>query len=140
RVFSLPPEPELPDAVFVEDTAVVVDEVAVITPMGIRSRRQELASVATVLGELRPLKFLSHSARLEGGDVMRVGRSLYVGVSSRTDCAGIEQLDQALSPHGYQLKVVKVKGCLHLKTGCTYLGRKTLLGNRAWVDMENIEG
>jgi dimethylargininase len=140
RIFSLPSEPEFPDAVFVEDPAVVVDEVAVIPPMGTEVRRQEVDSIATALSSFRPLKFLSYPARLEGGDVMRVGRTLYVGCSRRTNHAGMDQLAQILLPYGYQVCPVDVKGCLHLKTGCSYLGRNTLLVNPSWVDIAPIEG
>src|SRR5215813_6512738 len=79
RIFSLPVEPELPDAVFVEDPAVVVDEVAVISIMGTKARQQEVQSVTAALAAFRPLKFLNYPARLEGGDVLRVNRTLYVG-------------------------------------------------------------
>src|SRR2546430_11943511 len=85
RVVSLPAEPELPDAVFVEDPAVVVDEVAVISIMGAPSRRPEANSLATTLSRYRPLKFLTEPATLDGGDVFRVGRSLFVGLSRRTN-------------------------------------------------------
>jgi dimethylargininase len=140
RIVSLPFEPEFPDAVFVEDPAVVVDEVAVMTPMGVEVRRQEVESLATALCSFRPLKFLSYPAKLEGGDVMRVGRRLYVGASRRTDRAGIDQLSEILLPYGYEVWPVDVKGCLHLKTGCSYLGRNTLLANRSWVDVAPMEG
>jgi dimethylargininase len=140
QIVSLPSEPEFPDAVFVEDPAVVVDEVAVITPMGTEVRRLEAKSLATALSPFRPLKFLSYPAKLEGGDVIRVGRTLYVGSSRRTNHAGIDQLAEILVPYGYQVCPVDVKGCLHLKTGCSYLGRNTLLVNRSWVDTAPMKG
>jgi dimethylargininase len=140
RVISLPPEPDLPDAVFVEDPAVVVDEVAVITPMGAEIRRQEAKSLAIALSPFRSLEFLSYPARLEGGDVMRVGRTLYVGRSGRTNRAGMNQLAEILLPYGYQVCPVDVKGCLHLKTGCSYAGRNTLLVNHSWVDITPMKG
>src|SRR5438046_9860916 len=74
-VVSLPAEPELPDAVFVEDPAVVVDEVAVISVMGTPSRRPEADSLAHALSRYRPITFLRGPATLDGGDVLRVGRS-----------------------------------------------------------------
>jgi len=140
RLLSLPVEPELADAVFVEDPAVVVDEVAVISIMGTGARQPEVPSVATALAAFRPLKFFSPPARLEGGDVLRVNRRLYVGASGRTNRAGIAQLGEILFPYDYHVQAVDVKGCLHLKTGCSYLGRNTLLANRSWVDMSQIEG
>lgn len=139
-VISLPAEPTLPDAVFVEDTAVVVDEVAVITTMGAVSRRPEVRSVSPTLAEHRPLKFINGTGTLEGGDVMRVGRTLYVGVSTRTNLDGIAQMRSILKLYDYQVRAVEVKSCLHFKTGCTYLGRNTILANRAWVDLSPLEG
>jgi dimethylargininase len=139
RIMSLAAEPELPDAVFVEDPAVVVDEVAVMTIMGTTKRQSEVESVASALSAFRPLHFLSEPARLEGGDVMRISRTLYVGASNRTNHTGIDQLAAMLSPYGYQVRAVDVRGCLHLKTGCSYLGRDTILANRAWVDVAQID-
>jgi dimethylargininase len=140
RVLSLPAEPEMPDAVFVEDTAVVVDEVAVIASMGAATRRQEVKSMADTLSRFRPLKFINESGTLEGGDKFRIGRTLYVGVSTRTNRAGIAQLSRILESFGYQVKTVEVKGCLHLTTGCTYIGRNTILANKSWVDTSAFEG
>src|SRR5204863_2683547 len=92
RVVSLPAEPELPDAVFVEDPAVVVDEVAVISIMGVPSRRPEARSLADALSRYRPVKFLREPATLDGGDVLRVGRRVFAGLSRRTNREGIAQL------------------------------------------------
>lgn len=133
-VISLAPEPDLPDAVFVEDPAVVVDEVAVLTRMGARSRRREAESLARAIEPFRPLRWLREPATLEGGDVMRIGRTVFVGASSRTNAEGIRQLAEMLSHHGYAVEAVEVRGCMHLKTGCTYVGDGTLLANRAWID------
>jgi dimethylargininase len=134
RVISLPAEPELPDSVFVEDTAVVVDEVAVMTRPLLDSRQREVASVASALADYRPVHSLSAPAHLEGGDVLRVGRTLYVGISTRTNEAGIDMLRAAVEPFGYQVRSVIFSGCLHLKSACTYAGRETLLVNRAYLD------
>jgi N-Dimethylarginine dimethylaminohydrolase len=139
-VTSLPAEPTLPDAVFVEDTAVVVDEVAVITTMGAISRRPEVHSISPALAEYRPLEFINSTGTLEGGDVMRVNRTLYVGVSTRTNLDGIAQLRSILRPYDYLVTAVGVKHCLHFKTGCTYLGRNMILVNREWVDLSPFEG
>jgi dimethylargininase len=140
RVLTLPAEPGLPDAVFVEDAAVVVDEVAVVTRMGAASRRREVETVAAALSPFRPLARIVEPGTLEGGDVLRVGRTLYVGLSGRTNRAGAEQLAEALAPYGYRVETVEARGCLHLKSGCSYVGRDTVLANRAWVDMGRIEG
>src|SRR5438552_10092459 len=92
RVVLLPAEPELPDAVFVEDPAVVVDEVAVISIMGVPSRRPEARSLADALFRYRPITFLVDPATLDGGDVLRVGRRVFAGLSQRTNREGIAQL------------------------------------------------
>ncbi|HEX5735298.1 MAG TPA: arginine deiminase family protein [Blastocatellia bacterium] len=140
RVVSLPPEPELPDAVFVEDTAVVVKELAVVAKMGGAKRQLEVPSLTIVLSSYRPLKFLNHSSTLEGGDVVHVGRTLYVGVSGRTNREGVMQLSEILKPYDYQVRPVEVRGCLHLSTGCSYAGPDTILANPDWVDTSQFEG
>jgi dimethylargininase len=137
-VLSLPAEPDYPDSVFVEDPAVVVDEVAIIARMGALSRRGEADSLARALAPYRELRWLREPATLEGGDVMRLGRSLYVGVSHRTNRAGIEQLAGQLSPLGYSVTPVTVRGALHLKTACCSLGDGAILANRAWLDPEPL--
>jgi dimethylargininase len=134
-VISLAPEPDLPDAVFVEDPVVVVDEVAVLTRMGAESRRPEAESLAEALAPYRALRRLSEPGTLEGGDVMRVGRSLFVGASSRTNVEGIRQLAEEFAQFGYTVHTVGVRGCMHLKTGCSYLGEGILLANREWIDV-----
>jgi dimethylargininase len=140
RVVSLSVEPDLPDSVFVEDAAVVVDEAAVIPVMGAASRRPETAGIAAALATYRPLKFLESPATLDGGDVMRIGRSLFVGASSRTNADAIAQLRAALGPFRYEVNAVEVKHCLHLKSGCSYVGRNSILVNREWVDVTQFAG
>lgn len=140
RIVFLPAEPGLPDAVFVEDPAVVVDEIAVISNMGAPSRRPEAKSLADALAHYRPLKFLVAPATLDGGDVLRVGRSVFVGLSRRTNREGIDQLRDLLEPYDYRVQPVEMRGCLHLKSACSYLGNKTLLVNRSWIDAEQFRG
>lgn len=140
RVISLAEEPALPDAVFVEDVAIVVDEVAIMTLMGAASRRRETESLARALSEYRPIKFMEAPAMLDGGDVMRIDRTLFVGASSRTNADGIAGLRELLAPYDYQVKAVEVTGCLHLKSACTYIGRNSILINRSWTDEAQLEG
>ncbi|MGH9900782.1 MAG: dimethylarginine dimethylaminohydrolase family protein [Pyrinomonadaceae bacterium] len=125
---------------FVEDTAVVVDELAVITTMGAASRRGEPAAVGKHLAKYRETVHLSPPAALEGGDVLRVGKRLFVGLSSRTDARGLEELKRILSPFGYDVSGVSVRDGLHLKTACTALDGETLLVNPEWVDTEPFKG
>ena len=105
RVISLPAEPDLPDSMFVEDPAIVLDELAVILPLGTKSRRPEAATLAQALSQFRILKQVVAPGALEGGDVLRIGRTLFVGLSSRTNVQGIAQLKALLEPHGYQIVV-----------------------------------
>jgi dimethylargininase len=138
RVVSLPAEPRLPDAVFVEDPAVVVDEVAIISNPGAPSRRPETSSLAEVLSRYRPLKFLTEPATLDGGDVLRIDRLVLVGLSRRTNQDGVAQLSDLLGPYGYRVQPVEVRGCLHLKSACSYIGDGTVLVNRLWIDAEPL--
>jgi len=133
-VISLAPEPALPDSMFVEDPAVVVPEVAIITRMGAESRRAEAESLAPVLARYRPVEYLREPATLEGGDVLRIGRTLYVGRSARTNTEGIRQLISILSPFGYSVHAVPVDRCLHLKSAGSYLDERTILANPEWID------
>jgi dimethylargininase len=140
QIVSLPAEPKRPDAVFVEDPAVVVDEVAVIPIMGTPSRRPEAHSLTDALSRYRPIKFLVEPATLDGGDVLRVGRRVFAGLSQRTNREGIAQLRGVLGAFDYQVQPVEVKDCLHLKSACSYIGSDTVLINRSWIDAEALRG
>jgi dimethylargininase len=130
----LPEEPDLPDSVFVEDTAVVLDELAVITRPGASSRRAETTSVAATLGEYRPLACIAAPGTLDGGDVLVVGRRVYVGLSGRTNVDGLRQLAALLAPHGYRASAIDVRQCLHLKSAASAVGDDVVLVNPRWVD------
>jgi len=132
-VRELPPLPESPDAVFVEDTAVVLDEMAIVARPGARSRRAEIASAASALATYRRLVTIDPPATLDGGDVIVMGRTVFVGVTWRTNLAGAEQLQQLLTPLSYEVRPVEVRGCLHLKSAATALDDQTLLLNPQWV-------
>ncbi|MGE5326838.1 MAG: dimethylarginine dimethylaminohydrolase family protein [Deltaproteobacteria bacterium] len=140
KVATLPAEPDLPDSVFVEDPAIVLDEIAVITRMGANSRRRESESLARALARYRELGHIVEPATLEGGDVMRIGQTLYVGYSRRTNVAGVQQLAAIVHPLGYFVVPVEVRGCLHLKTACCFIGEDTVLANRAWFDPDALCG
>ena len=140
RVISLPAEPALPDSMFVEDPAIVLDELAVILPLGTETRRPEAASLAHVLAKFRKLARVELPGKVEGGDVLRIGRRLFAGLSSRTNAEGVRQLASIIAPRGYEVVSVAVTGCLHLKSAVTYIGRNTLLANRAWFDTKPFAG
>ncbi len=134
KVSYLPSHPGMADAVFVEDTAVILDEIAVITRPGATSRRAETVSVADALAIYRRLDLIRPPGTLEGGDVLRIDRTLFVGLTSRTNQDGIQQLNRIVAPFDYRVEPVEVDGCLHLKTACTYLGDGSILANREWFD------
>ena len=135
-VDELPPAPELPDAVFVEDAAVVLDDLIVITRPGTASRRDETVSVAALLADAAPLSFIREPGTLDGGDVLRIGRDLFVGAGGRSNRDGIDQLAALASRLGYRVTAVPVRGCLHLKTAVTALDEATVLMHPAHVDRE----
>lgn len=134
EVISLPPEPDLPDSVFVEDVALVFDEAAIITRPGADSRKPETESIAQALTPYRMLYTIQAPGTLDGGDVLRVGKTVYIGLSSRSNQAAVEQTQKFLAPYGYTVKGVEVTGCLHLKSAVTQVSEDTLLINPAWVD------
>jgi dimethylargininase len=131
--------PDHPDGVFVEDTAVVLDEVAVIARPTL-SRRDEVQSVADVLAKHRQVKRISEPATLEGGDVFRAERTIFVGLTTRTNPAGVDQLRGFVEGFGYEVRAVPVTGVLHLKSACTYVGRKTIIANPRAVDRALFAG
>jgi dimethylargininase len=131
---------ELPDSVFVEDTAIVLDEVAVMMPMGVESRRGEPPAIEQALRRYRSIERIELPATIEGGDITRVGRTLFVGRSSRTNAAGIEALRVIAARFGYDTIGVRLRDCLHLKTACTALPDDRLLINPSWVDVDDLRG
>jgi dimethylargininase len=135
HVTSLPADPLFPDGVFVEDPAIVLNEVAIITRPGAESRRGETVSIAQALLPFRELRYIREPATLEGGDVLLIGKTLYVGLSRRTNREGIAQLADMLDPLGYRVVPVEVTGCLHLKSGACWAGGDVILANREWVDV-----
>ena len=134
QVLQLPAEPALPDSVFVEDAAVVLDEVAIITRPGADSRKPEITSIAKALAPYRTLCTVEAPGTVDGGDVLRVDKTLYVGLSSRSNQAAIEQIAGFLKPFGYTVQGVPVNGFLHLKSAVTQVAKATVLINPAWAD------
>ncbi|MHB8094560.1 MAG: dimethylarginine dimethylaminohydrolase family protein [Candidatus Aminicenantales bacterium] len=134
RLLQLPAEPDLPDSIFVEDTAVLLDEAGIITRPGAASRRPETESIARALAPFRALHTITAPGCLDGGDVLRLGKTLYVGLSSRSNQAAIEQLRTFLDPYGYTVRGLELTGCLHLKSAVTQVAANTLLFNPKWID------
>lgn len=134
ELIRLPEEPDMPDAVFVEDTAVVLDEIALIARPGSASRRLEIESVAAALQPLRDVVRIVSPGVLDGGDVLVVGKDIYVGLSSRTNTQAVDQMHRWLACYGYRIRSVEVNGCLHLKSAATAVSENTLLVNPDWID------
>jgi dimethylargininase len=133
-VQSLPSEPDLPDSVFVEDTAVVVEELALLTRPGAESRRREIPSIAEVLSQYRHLAHIVEPGTVDGGDVLVLDRNVFIGLSGRTNEEGVRQVRAVLEPVGYAVTAVPIRACLHLKSAVGRVAPDTLLINRSWVD------
>lgn len=140
RVHRLPADATMPDAVFIEDTAVVVEELAVVTRPGAESRRPEVEAVAPALAAWRSLASIEAPGTLDGGDVLPIGRTIYVGHSARTNRDGIAQLAQLLAPWMYRVVPVQTRDCLHLKTAVTSPAPGLVVVNPAWVSASIFEG
>lgn len=139
-VQRLPSLADLPDSAFVEDTAVVLPELAIIARPGAASRRLEVTSVADALRPHRLLAFIEPPGTLDGGDVLPIGSTIYVGESTRTNADGIRQLAELTSPYGYRVRPMKLSGCLHLKSAVTRVAEDVILLNSAWVDSACFPG
>ncbi len=139
EVIELAEQPTLPDSVFVEDTALIFNEVAVITHPGAESRRPETASIAQALSRYRTLLTIESPAILDGGDVLTIGKNVYVGLSSRSNPEAVVQLQKHLEHYGYHVHGLEMGQCLHLKTAVTALDDQTVLLNSAWIDPKLFE-
>ena len=139
-VSRLPVRDHHPDAVFVEDTAVVFDEIAVMARPGAETRRGEVESVRDALAPHRTIATIEAPATLDGGDVLVLDRDVIVGLTPRSTILGVQQLRAILEPLGYQVRAVPVRGCLHLKSAVTRAGTKTLVVNPSWVDPALLPG
>ncbi len=140
EVVSLPPLLDLPDSVFVEDAAIVLDECGIIARPGADSRKAETEFIAQILSPYRKLFHILSPATVDGGDVLVVGKTMFVGISSRSNQAAIEQMQAILNPWGYEVRGVVVSGCLHLKSAVTQVGKHVLLVNPAWIKNDDFPG
>jgi dimethylargininase len=135
HIEQLEADAAMPDSVFVEDMAVVFDEVAILTRPGAEARRRELPAIATALAAYRPLQHIQPPGTVDGGDVLAVGRRVFVGCSTRTNEAAVVQMRHILEPFGYSVMATQLRGdCLHLKSAVTAIDEERLLVNPAWID------
>ena len=139
KIHRLPAGADMPDSVFIEDTAVVLEEIAIIMRPGAESRQEETAAVEEWLKQRILTARIEPPATLDGGDVMVVGRSVFVGASSRTNQPGLDQFRTIVEHFGYTMTVVEVHGCLHLKSAVSVAGEDTLLINPRWVSVDRFD-
>jgi dimethylargininase len=139
-VIELPAEADLPDSVFVEDTAFILPEAAVITRPGADSRKPETESIIRALSPFIKLIRVREPATVDGGDVLVLGKNIYVGLSSRSNEIAIQQLNELLCDAGYKVIGVELHDCLHLKSAVSRVDEETLLINKGWVDIKYFEG
>lgn len=140
EVEVLPPLAGYPDCAFVEDLVVSLPEVTILCRPGVASRQGEVAHIVASLPADRDVVALDGAATLEGGDVLRIGRTLYVGMSGRSNPDGIAALRQGVARFGYEVVPVPVRGALHLKTAVTQLPDGRLLLNPDWVAAGGLGG
>jgi dimethylargininase len=138
EVIELPAEADLPDSVFVEDTAVILPEAAVITRPGAESRRPETESIIHPVGMYRELLFIQEPGTVDGGDILVLEKDIFVGMSTRSNQAAVDQMNALLGKFGYCAQGVELHDCLHLKSAVTRVDAKTLLINRNWVDTHHF--
>ena len=137
-VISLDAEADLPDSVFVEDVALVLDEIAIMLNPGASSRRPEVASVEEALSPYRKIYRIQPPATVDGGDILTVGRTIYIGLSSRSTDEAVEQMKAILADTSYEVCAVRVTGCLHLKSAVTQVSADTLLINPDWIQRKDF--
>lgn len=134
NVISLPPLDDFPDSVFVEDCAIVFNECAIITRPGDISRVDETKHILDELSKHRKLLNISDPGTLDGGDVMCIGKKIYVGMSNRSNTTALQQLSNLMNMYDYKVIGVSLRECLHLKSAVTYIGRNTVLLNPSWIN------
>ena len=129
----VPTAPGLADSVFIEDTAIVLDEIAVMLLPGAVSRRPEVAGVEDVLQQHRTLRSIQPPGTLDGGDLLRIDNIIFAGLSTRSNQSGIEQFRHIVTDYGYSVETVETTMCLHLKSAVSEVGPGTLLINPDWI-------
>lgn len=140
NVQTLDAAPRYPDAHFVEDAAVVVPEVAVISRPGAKVRRGEEELIEPTLTSHRRIARIEAPGTLDGGDVLQIGKSVFIGVSARTNEVGARQLETLLARHGYRCTLIPLAHTLHLKSDLNAVGSKTVVVTEALAAHEAIDG
>lgn len=139
EVVELPAESDLPDSVFVEDTAFILPDLAVITRPGADSRKPETESIIRALAPITKYVQLQAPATLDGGDVLVLDKKIYIGLSTRSNQDAVDQLNRLLEESGYEVIGVQMHDCLHLKTALTRVDDQTVLINPNWVEAHHFK-
>ncbi|HLD35256.1 MAG TPA: arginine deiminase family protein [Planctomycetota bacterium] len=121
KLIKIEADNRFPDCCFVEDPAIVIGDTAIISRMGVKSRRGEEKAVRQTLARYKTIRWIKLPGTIEGGDVLKIGKKIYIGLSERTNLSAIRQVKAIAAEHEYEVIPVRVKGMIHLKTGCTYL-------------------
>ncbi|MGC8895321.1 MAG: dimethylarginine dimethylaminohydrolase family protein [Candidatus Bathyarchaeia archaeon] len=130
----------LPDSCFVEDTAIIIGEKAIICNMKVKSRAREVIEVAKVLEKLKETYYIKPPATIDGGDVLKVENKIFVGISERTNMQAVHQLKKILNNSDVEVVPVKVKNVLHLKSACTYLRNNHVILSKGHFDVNLLRG
>lgn len=138
-VVSAPAHDDQPDCVFVEDTALVLDGVAILARMRRPSRAPETELLHHLLATQRPVEVIQAPGAFEGGDAFVVDKTIFIGLSTRTNAEGVEQVRAIAAEHGYTTVAVETPGCLHLTTGASLLTDGLILANPRWVDIDKFK-
>lgn len=139
-VTTLPAQNAYPDAHFVEDTAVLMPELAVLTNPGAPSRRGEVQTIAPLVSRFRHAVQMGPNAHMDGGDVLMVDKHFFVGLTSRTNEAGVREFRAAVERFGYTVDAVEVAAGLHLKSIVNYVGRNTLILSQSSAHLPVFKG
>ena len=140
KVILLDALPDHPDAYFVEDTAVVATEVAVITNPGADARKGEEKTIAPILSRYRKTERIRPPGTADGGDVLQVDRHFFIGLSERTNPEGADQLSHILGKYGYTCTIMTAGEGLHLKSSVNYVGKNMLLITEDFAENVQFEG
>ena len=135
EVLTLETDDRFPDSTFVEDTAVVNEDLAIIANLGETSRKGEEIEIREVLDKFyENVESIEKPGSLDGGDVLRVEDQYFIGISKRTNKVGALQLKEILKKYGFSCSLVKLKEVIHLKTGLAYIGDKNLIVSGEFID------
>lgn len=140
QIIELDAQLDYPDAHFVEDTAVVTPDVAIIAYPGAVSRQGEEKSIAEILAAYRTTEYIHAPGTLDGGDVLMVGDHFFIGISERTNSEGAKQLSKILEKYAKTCSMIPVGAGLHLKSSVNYVGKNTLIVTRDFANHAALEG